>query len=780
MPDVASNPTDFALGNAVVRVEDSRLLTGQGRYTDDVSFPRQAYMAVLRSPLPAARILSIDTAAARAVPGVLAVLTGADAAAEGLGTFSNRVKLRKRGAGMVDPPYRVLALDAVRFVGEPVAAVVAETPAAAKDGAEAVAVEYDAAPEAAAAPVWVEAPDDVCFEHQIGDAAKVEQAFARAAHVARVALNVTRVSANPMEPRGAIGVHDRARDRYTLHGSFQSIHMLRQELCDNVLRIPGHKLRVISADVGGGFGMKGPAAPEYALVLWAARRTGRPVKWISERSEALLSDFHSRDNGWQAELALDTEGRFLGMRVKEVADLGAVLSASGIHCAVNNLGGLAGTYTTPAIHVSITGKFSHKSPVAAYRGAGRPEATLVVERLIDIAAREMGLDPADLRRRNLIPPAAMPYKTGLVFTYDSGDFPRILESATKMADRAGFEARRAEAAKRGRLRGQGIAMAIEIAGGPAGRPLEEAAEIRFDPTGSARILLGTHNHGQGHETVFRQIANHLLGLGPEQVEIVYGDTDEVAHGKGTFGSRSMSAGGTAVAIAAAEIVAKGRRIAAHLLEAAAEDIEFARGRFSVAGTDKGVSLTEVARAAYNPARLPPEIEIGLHASTIATPKAPTFPNGCHVCEVEIDLETGVTEIIGYWVADDVGTVVNPKLLKGQIMGGVTQGVAQALSEVLVYDRESGQLLTGSFMDYTMPRADLMPTVGIASEPTPTTTNPLGVKGAGEAGTVGGLAAAINAVCDALKPLGVKHIEMPCTPEAVWRTIQAARARAMPG
>jgi len=775
MADDLSNPTDFALGYAVRRVEDRRLLTGHGSYTDDFSFPRQAWMAVVRAPLPAARIVSIDPAPALAIPGVVAVLTGADARADGLGSFSNRVKLKRRGQGMVDPPYRVLADGAVRFVGEPVAVVIADSPALAKDGAEAVAVEYDAAPEGAAAAVWAEAPDDVCFEHQVGDAARVAEGFARAAHVARVKFDVTRVSANSMEPRGAIGLYDPARGRYTLYGSFQSIHQLRQELADNVLHVPGHRIRVVSPDVGGGFGMKGPGAPEYALVLWAARRTGRPVKWICERSEALLSDFHARDNRWEAELALDSEGRFLALRVREEADLGAFLSASGVHCAVNNLGGLAGTYTTPAIHVSIVGKFSHKSPIAAYRGAGRPEATLAIERVIDVAAREMGLDAAELRRRNLVPPNAMPYKTGLVFTYDSGDFPRILESALKLADRPGFEARRAEAAARGRLRGQGIAMAIEIAGGPAGRPMEEAAEFRFDATGSARLLLGTHNHGQGHETAFRQIAHHLLGLGPDQVEIVYGDTDEVAHGKGTFGSRSMSAGGTAVALAATEIIAKGSRIAAHLLEAAAEDIEFARGRFSVAGTDRAVTLTEVARAAFNAARLPAEIEIGLHASVIATPKAPTFPNGCHVCEIEIDPETGAAEIVGYWVADDVGTVVNPLLLKGQIMGGVTQGVSQALFEALHYDPDTGQLVTGSFMDYAMPRADSMPTVTVVSEPTPTPTNPLGVKGAGEAGTVGGLAAAINAVCDALRPLGIGHVDMPCTPERLWRAIRQARA-----
>ncbi|HXP29623.1 MAG TPA: xanthine dehydrogenase family protein molybdopterin-binding subunit [Stellaceae bacterium] len=777
---------EFELGSATPRIEDAQLLRGRGRYTDDLVLPRQAHLYVLRSPHAAARIRRIETAKAAVAPGVLLVLTGADAAADGLGALPSRVPRKRRdGKPYFVPPYRILALDRVHHVGDPVAAVVAESVAAAKDAAELIEVDYAILPsitdtaatvEPGAPAVWDEVPDNVCFYQELGDKAAVDAAFARARHVVSEHFVITRVTTVPMEARAAIGFYDEREERYTLYAPMQAPHMMRADLATKVFKLSENQFRLVSLDVGGGFGMKGSGFPELALVLWAARKLKRPVRWNCERSESFVADHHARDNVSDVALALDENGKFLALRVKTIANLGAYVAINGTLPPVNNLGGLAGTYTTPHIHVAVSAVFSNTSPTCPYRGAGRPEASYCIERIIDIAARELGIDRIELRRRNMIPAAAMPFKTGLVYTYDCGEFEKTMDMAVELADWKGALRRQAEARSRDKLYGLGIVSIIEIAGGPAERPSMEGAEIRFDPTGAVTLLLGTHSHGQGHETSFRQIAHHALGLPPERVRLVYGDTDKVFFGTGTFGSRSMSIGGTAVMRAADKVIAKGKLIAAHLLEAAAVDIEFADGRFTVAGTDRSIDLFEVAKASFQPQRMPRDLELGLGANVIAAPDACNFPNGCHVCEVEIDRDTGIARIARYAVVDDVGRAVNPLLLHGQVHGGIAQGAGQALCEAMVYDRGSGQLLSGSFMDYCMPRADDLPPFAVESNDVPTATNPLGVKGAGEAGAVGALPAVMNAINDALAPLGIRHFEMPATPQRLWQAIAAAEAK----
>ena len=775
---------EFELGRAVPRTEDFQLLRGRGRYTDDIVLPRQSYLYVLRSPHAAARIRGIDTAAASAAPGVLAILTGADAEKDGLGTFASRVQRRRAdGSANFVPPYRVLASDRVHHVGDPVAAIIAESLAAAKDAAELVDIDWEmlpsvtdtaAAPEPGAASVWDEVPDNICFIHPIGDQAAVDAAFSRAKHIIKARFHINRVAVNPMEGRTALGVYDTRDERYTLYAGLQSPHVMRLELASNIFKVPANQLRLISPDVGGAFGMKGSAYPELALVLWAAKKVERPVKWIAERSESFIADHHARDNVSTVELALDDAGKFLALRAATIANLGAYLASMGVHVATNNLGGIAGTYTIPHIHVTVTGVFSNTNPTCPYRGAGRPEASYCIERIIDIAARETGIDPVALRRRNMIPSTAMPYKTGLTFTYDSGAFEKTMDMALELADWQGVAARRQAATARGKLFGAGIASVIEMAGGPADIPLEEGIEIRFDATGNATVFAGTHSHGQGHETMYRQFAGEILGLPPERVRLINGDTDLVFHGRGTFGSRSASVGGAAFLGAAQKVIEKGKLIAGHLLEASALDIEFADGRFTVAGTDRSIDLVEVAKASFLAPRMPRDMELGLSANAVVTPPGPTFPNGFHACEVEIDPDTGIATITRYTVVDDVGRVVNPLLLKGQIHGGIAQGAGQALMENVVYDRDSGQLLTGSFMDYGLPRADDLPSFAVASNEVPTKNNPLGIKGAGEAGTVGALPAVMNAINDALAPLGIRHLDMPATPERLWRAIRDAK------
>ncbi|MDW8397051.1 MAG: xanthine dehydrogenase family protein molybdopterin-binding subunit [Acetobacteraceae bacterium] len=770
------------IGAPVRRVEDLRLLRGLGRYTDDLDLPGALHAVFVRSPYASARILAVDVSAALALPGVVAAYTGADLAH--LAPLPCLVPRQlPDGRPMPRPPYRALAVGAARHVGDPVAMVVAETRAAALDAAEAVAVEYDPLPAVTdpaealspdAPAVWPDLPDgNLAFRFALGDEAAVAAALARAAHVVSLDFRMSRITANPMEPRAALAEWDPGTERFTLRSGLQNPHGTRDALAA-VFGVPAGSVRVISPDMGGGFGMRGQPTQEHVALLFAARALGRPVRWAATRTEAIQSDPHARDQTSTVELALDAEGHFLALRCRTVANMGAYLALMGPLPPTNNLGGLAGVYRTPAISAEVLGVFTHTQPTAPYRGAGRPEAIYALERAIDLAAVKLGLDRVEIRRRNLIPKEALPFRTGLVFTYDSGDFARGMEIALAAADWAGFPARRAEAAARGRLRGIGIANAIEISAGPPRTPQDEGAEIRFAPDGSATVLLGAHNHGQGHETVFRQMLSDMLGLPFHAVRIVMGDTDAVPYGRGTFGSRSIVAAGTALKEAADRIVARGRRIAAHLLEAAVEDIEFEAGRFRIAGTDRSLGFAEIARASVTPGALPKGEEGGLIAAAIRTPQDATFPNGCHVCEAEVDPETGEVQVLRYVIADDVGTVINPLLMKGQLHGGVAQGLGQALLENVVFEPGSGQLLSASFMDYAMPRAADMPPVEILGNHHPTASNPLGAKGAGEAGTVGALPAVVSAVVDALSPLGVTHLDMPLTPLRVWQAIRAAR------
>jgi carbon-monoxide dehydrogenase large subunit len=766
----------FGIGQAVPRFEDPRLVRGGGRYVDDIVLPGMAFGHVLRSPHAHAHIRAIDTDRARAAPGVLAVLTGADWVASGWGDLPVPGGMKRRdGSAMYRPRYPALVSDRVRWVGDYVAFVVAETYLAAVDAAELIEVDYEALPAVvstagAAAPdaplVWDDCPGNVCFVHRDGDAAAADAAFAVAAHVVRGHFVVNRVTAVTMEPRGSIGDYSAADGRYTVYTTLQRAHPFRAELAHNVLKVPESRVRVVAPDIGGSFGMKSAVYNEVALVLLASKTLHRPVKWVSTRSEAFLSDAQARDNVTDAELALAADGTFLGLRVKSHVAVGAYLQ-TGMTAVVGNLGTLAGVYRTPAIHVDVTGVFSHTNPIRPYRGNGRPEAAFVIERMVDLAADQLGLDPAELRRRNNIPPSAMPFKTGLTFTYDSGAFAENMEMALRLADVDGFPARREEARKRNKLRGLGISNTIERAAAPS----FEGAEIRFDRGGTATLFSGSINQGQGHETVFKQIVCDRLGLEPADILYLQGDTDQVLFGEGTGGSRSATLGGSAVAAATVKVIGKARAIAAHALNVDATTLKFAEGVFSAPATNATLTIKDAAKLAANPARLPSDMEPGLVETAVYRAEVENFPNGCHVCELEIDRDTGAVEIVRYSVVDDVGTVLNPLLLHGQIAGGIAQGVGQILKEDIHFDPESGQLVTGSFMDYAMPRAGDLSGFAIKSNPVPTKTNPLGVKGAGEAGTVGAMPAVTNALIDALAEFGVREIEMPATPERIWRAMR---------
>jgi carbon-monoxide dehydrogenase large subunit len=772
----------YAIGQSARRLEDPHLVQGLGLYADDVILPRQVHGVVVRSPHAHALIRAIHTAKALAAPGVLAVLTGADLAADGIGDLpTDKNRKRRDGSPAFPTPRRALARERVRHVGDPVAFVVAETPAQAADAAERVRVDYEPLPAVAltaeamrpgAPAVWDEAADNVAFVWEAGKRDAVTAAFAGAAHVTKLDFVVTRVNPAPIEPRGAVGEFDRRTGRYTLHTGIQAPHGLRTLLADQVLKVPQSALRVVTGEVGGSFGMKSGVYPEVVLVLWAARRLGRPVKWTSDRSEGFVTDEHGRDNVSTVELALDASGTFLGLRVAITLNVGAYLTPRSAGPGTNNVGGVAGVYTTPAIHVQTTGVFTHTTPTGPYRGAGRPEATYAIERVIDLAAGELKLDPIELRRRNLIPSSAMPFKTGLVFTYDCGDFGRGLELALAMAEHKTFPDRRAHARRRGKLRGIGIANPIEVAGGPYTSVNPDTAQVRVNADGSVTVFAGSTSMGQGNETAFAQIVSERLGVPPARIRVLWGDSDALGAGRGNGGSGAISVGGSAVLRATDKIIERGRRLAAAQLEAAPEDVVFREGKFTVTGTDKGLALAQVARAAYQP-KPPGGGEPGFSETAAFTPPAVTFPNGCHICEVEIDEATGAVSLERYSVVDDVGRMVNPMLVKGQIHGGIAQGVGQALFEVLTYDR-GGQLLTGSFMDYAMPRADDLPSFDVDSFEVPTQVNPLGAKGVGEAGTVGALAALLNAVNDALAPLGVRHLDMPVTPERVWRAMREAK------
>ena len=773
----------FGIGQPVRRVEDRRFITGHGNYVDDISRPRQAHAFMLRSPHAHARITGIDAAAALAAPGVIAVFTGEDLARDGIGDIPCVSAVTNRdGSQSVLPPHPAIARGRVRHVGDTVAMVVAETAAAARDAAELIAVDYEPLPavvdtaralDPGQPQVWDEAPGNRCFDWEVGDGAAVERAMTAARHRVSLELVNNRVVVNSMEPRGAVGEYDPGDETYTLWSSTQGSHFVRNLLAGNVFKIPENRIRVVTRDVGGGFGMKLFLYPEHVLVLWAAKKVGRPVKWIPDRSDAFMTDTQGRDNVTRLELALDEDLRFLGLDVTLIANMGAYLSnfapeiptASG---AVMH----SGVYAIPAIHVGVKGVFTNTVPVDAYRGAGRPEAAYAVERLVDYAARELGVPPEELRRRNFIKPEAMPFQTPLGLNYDSGEFARNLDQALAAADLAGFPARRAEARARGRYRGLGHAVYIE----QSGFPPDEFAELRFDQSGTLTILMGTQSSGQGHQTAYTQLAAERLGVAPEKIRVLQGDTAAISFGRGTGGSRSIPVGGASLVHAADKLIAKGRRIAAHLFEAAEADVEFADGVFSVAGTDRRLGIEEVARAAFDPARQAPGVEPGFDESGHFTPPQPTFPNGCHVCEVEIEPETGHIDILRYLVVDDFGTVINPLLLAGQVQGGVAQGVGQAMLERTVFDPETGQLLTGSLTDYCIARAEDLPAIEFAYNIVPCRTNPLGVKGAGEAGAIGAPPALVNAVVDALAELGIEHLDMPLTPERVWVAIRSAAGR----
>ena len=770
----------FGMGQPVRRAEDRRFITGHGRYTDDIVLPRQTYGYVLRSPHAHARIRKIDTSTAAKAPGVVGIVTGADLKRDGIGDVPCLVPIVNRDGSDAKLPGRtVLTADKVRHVGDSVAFIVAESLAQAKDAAELIEVDYEVLPavteagdalERGKAKVWDDLPSNLCFDWEVGQRTAVEAALAKAKHVVSLKVINNRLIVNSMEPRVALGVFDRMDERYHLYTSSQGSHILRGVIAGAVLGIPEHRLHVVTPDVGGGFGMKLFVYPEHVLVLYAAKKFGRPVRWVGERTDAFVTDTHGRDNITTATLGLDEAGKFLGLKVSIVANLGAYLSLfstfipTGAGSAMH-----AGVYQTPAVLVEVKGAYTHTTPIDAYRGAGRPEAAYILERVVTHAARKLGLDPAEIRRRNFIRPEQMPFATPLERTYDSGNFQRNMEDALKAADYRGFGERRAEARKRGKLRGIGFSTYIEECGGGE----DEMAEIRFDGAGSVSLLIGTQSSGQGHQTSYAQLVSEKLGLPFESIRVFQGDSDVVGFGRGTGGSRSLPVGGAAIDLAARKIVEKGRKIAAHKLEASEADIEFNEGVFSIAGTDRRISIREVAEAAFAPG-LPKDIEPGFDEKAHFQPPASTFPNGCHVCELEVDPDTGGSTLIRYVVVDDFGTVVNPLLLEGQVHGGVTQGVGQALLEGCVYDRESGQLVTGSFMDYCMPRADNLPPIEFGYNVVRSTTNPLGIKGAGEAGAIGAPPAVINALVDALSDYGIEHIDMPATPERVWAAIQQAR------
>jgi aerobic carbon-monoxide dehydrogenase large subunit len=771
---------EFSIGQSVRRREDPRLLMGRGRYFDDMNAAHQLHAAIVRSPHAHADIRGIDTAAARAAPGVHAVLTGADYKADGLGSLPYMAPYKRRdGSPMFVPERLALATTRVRNVGYPVAIVVAETVNQAKDAAELVAIDY--APRAAvtdasaafakgAPQLYDECPNNEAYFHERGDAAAVEAAFKRAAHVFEQRMVINRVTANPIEPRGVTGEYDEGSGRYTLTCGFQRPYLFRAGIAGTTMKIPETQLRLVPGDIGGSYGMRGSIYPEMVLIPWAARRTGRPVKWLADRSESHLSDDDGRDNIVDVGLALDADGKFLAVRVRSFGNLGAYVSFRGAMPPVTNIGTVCGVYTIPAAHVAVSGMFTNTHCTSPYRGAGRPEASYMIERLIEIAADELNLDPAELRRRNTIPDSAVPYKNALGVTYDSGRFEENLNRGMALADWKGFPARRKETEKRGKLRGIGLSNTIEAA---ADATLE-TAELRFDPGGGVTVVAGSVSHGQGHFTVQTQILVDHLGIDPAKVSYIQGDTDAVAFGMGTGGSRSTTMSGSALVLVSEKVVAKGKKLAAHLMEAAEDDIDFKDGRFTIAGTDRSMGIHDIAKAAFQLERLPRGMEPGLYETATYRSPSSNFPNGCHVCEVEVDPDTGAVEVVGYWVVDDVGTVINPLLLKGQIMGGIAQGLGQVLMEDKTYDPTSGQLLAGSFMDYAMPRAADFCDVVVTDNPVPTKTNPLGVKGAGESGTVGSLSAGVNAIVDALSGFGIRHVDTPCTPLRVWQAIQEAK------
>jgi aerobic carbon-monoxide dehydrogenase large subunit len=784
--------TATGIGARAKRVEDQRFITGKGHYTADVNRPGQAYAVFVRSPHAHAKLRGIDASAALAMPGVLAVLTGEDLAADQIGALPCGWAITsKDGSPMIAPGHPCLAQGKVRYVGDPVAAVIADSLAAARDGAEAVIVDYEELPacvelasaqQPGAPQVHDDAPGNTAFAWELGDKAATEAAFRDAHHITRLDIVNNRLVPNAMEPRAAVGDYDPGTGGYTLHTTSQNPHVARLVMSAFLNVAPEHKLRVIAPDVGGGFGSKIYVYSEETVCVWAAKKVGRPVKWTCERAEAFLSDAHGRDHITHAELAVDSRGKILGMRVRTQANIGGYLNlfASSVPTYLYATL-LSGQYDIPAIYAEVDAVYTNTTPVDAYRGAGRPEATFVVERLVEVAARETGVDPATFRKRNFV--KKFPHQTPVIMQYDTGDYQASLDRALELIDYKGFGKRKRQTVREGRLRGIGFANYIEACGiAPsqavgslgAGVGLWESAEVRVNPVGTVEILTGSHSHGQGHETTFAQLVSDRLGIAMENVSIIHGDTDKVQFGMGTYGSRSGAVGMSAIQVALDKVIDKAKKVAAHLLEAAEGDIEFKDGNFTVSGTDRSIDWTSVALNAYTAHKFPSaEMEPGLKEGAFYDPVNFTFPAGCHICEVEIDPDTGVTRIVNWVAVDDFGTVINPMIVEGQVHGGIAQGVGQALLEGAVYD-EAGQLVTGSFMDYTMPRAEDLPSFELDFTVTPCTTNPLGIKGCGEAGAIAAPAAVINAITDAL---GHEDIAMPAGPQAVWRAARMAQQRA---
>ena len=769
----------FGIGQPVRRTEDPMLVRGEGCYTDDIKLTGEAYAVMVRSRIAHGVIKGIDTAAARNMPGVLGVYSGADLAA--YGTLKCIVPFNNRdGTPMKRPPRPALATDKVRFVGDPVAFVVADTLLQAKDAAEAVEVDIDALPavvrpEEAARPgaplIHDEAPGNVALDYHFGDSEQVAAAFAKAAHVTRLKLVNSRVVVNAMEPRAAIGIHDPASGRFTLHAPSQGAFGMRGNMAE-ILKVEPKQVRILTGHVGGSFGMKSAPFPEYVCVLHAARALGRPVKWTDERSGSFVSDSHGRDHDLTAELALDADGTFLALRITNFGNMGGFLAqVAPMPSTLNTVKNVQSVYRTPLIEVSTKCMFTNTSHVSAYRGAGRPEGNYYMERVIDAAAAEMGIDRLELRRRNQIRPREIPIKTASGSTYDSGDFPGVLKHALEVADVKGFGRRKRESRKRGKIRGLGIGSFLEVTAPPS----KEMGGIRFEADGTVTIITGTLDYGQGHAAPFAQVLSDKLGIPFERIRLLQGDSDELLAGGGTGGSKSIMHSGTAIVEASAKVIDQGKQIASHVLEAAAADIEFAQGRFVIAGTDRSIGIMELADKLRSGLNLPEGVPSTLDIRHVSDgPGASTYPNGCHVCEVELDPDTGVIAVVKYSSVNDFGTVINPLIVEGQLHGGVIQGIGQALMEMTVYD-EDGQFLTGSFMDYALPRASDSPEVAVVDHPVPATTNVLGVKGCGEAGCAGSLTSVMNAIADALSEFGIPHMDMPATPYRVWRAIQDAKA-----
>jgi aerobic carbon-monoxide dehydrogenase large subunit len=779
------------VGARVKRVEDQRFITGKGHYTDDINRTGQTYAYFLRSPHAHAAIKGIDATAALAKPGVHKVFTGADLATDAVGPLPCGWMIHsKDGSPMITPGHPCLAQGKVRYVGDPVAVVIADSPEIAADAAEAIAVDYEEltpivdvhAAQSSSVKIHDEAPRNTAYEWELGDKAATDAAFADAHHVTKIHLTNNRLIPNAMEPRAAVADFDAGTGHYTLWTTSQNPHVARLVMSAFLNIAPEHKLRVIAPDVGGGFGSKIYVYPEETVCVWASKKVGRPVKWTADRTEAFLSDAHGRDHVTHAELAMDERGRFLGMRVKTLANVGGYMNlfASSVPTYLYATL-LSGQYDIPAIYAEVDAVYTTTTPVDAYRGAGRPEATFVVERLVEVAAREMGIDPVTLRKRNFI--RKFPHQTPVIMAYDIGDYHASITKAVELADYKGFGKRKRDAARRGKLRGLGFSTYIEACGiAPSaavgalggGVGLWESAEVRVNPVGTVEILTGSHSHGQGHETTFAQLVADRLGIPFENISIVHGDTDKVQFGMGTYGSRSGAVGMSAISKALDKVVDKAKKIASHLLEASEADVEFKDGNFVVAGTDKTIDWTSVCLGAYVAHKFPSsEIEPGLKETSFYDPTNFTFPAGCHICEVEIDPDTGDTEIVSWVAVDDFGTIINPMIVEGQVHGGIAQGVGQALLEGANYD-SSGQLLTGSFMDYTMPRADDLPSFTVDTTVTPCPSNPLGIKGCGEAGAIAAPAAVVNAITDAL---GHEDLAMPATTQTVWRAAQKTAQRA---